>query len=122
MTMAIQQLYVQQETLATILQEARNKFVGQVQNATSTTSHEEPMKRADRLFKLRLYLGAVDQRNELEPETTEESSTPRLTQHGAQFTAVLSRIALLPALGPSVRSDRIPLARSFSLVLHWDFA
>ena len=34
---------------------------------------EEPMKRADRLFKLRSYLGAVDQRNELEPATAEES-------------------------------------------------
>ena len=40
--------------------------------------HEEPMIRADRLFKLRSYLGAVDQRNELEPATTEESSTLRL--------------------------------------------
>ena len=80
--MAVQQLYVRlkqfQETLATILQEARNEPVGQVQNATSTTTHEEPMIRADRLFKLRSYLGAVDQRNELEPATTEESSTPRL--------------------------------------------
>ena len=69
MTMAIQQLNVQiqqfQETLATILQAARNELVEQVQNATSTTTHEETMKRADRLFKLRSYLGAVDQRNEL---------------------------------------------------------
>ena len=82
MTMAIQQLNVQlqqfQETLATILQAARNELVRQVQNATPTTTHEEPMKRADRLFKLRSYLGAVDQQNELEPATTEESSTPRL--------------------------------------------
>ena len=84
MTMAIQQLNVQlqqfQETLATILQAARNELVKQVQNATSTTTHEEPMKRADRLFKLRSYLGAVDQRNELELTTTEESSTPRLNR------------------------------------------
>ena len=68
----------------------------QVQNATSTTTQrqprvvdteaidspgkfdEEPMKRADPLFKLRSYLGAVGQRNELEPTTTEESSTLRL--------------------------------------------
>ena len=80
--MAIQQLYVRlqqfQETLATILQTARNELVEQVQNATATTTHEEPMKRADRLFKLRSYLGAVDQRDKLEPATTEESSTPRL--------------------------------------------
>ena len=85
MTMAIQQLYVRlqqfQETLATILQAARNELVEQVQNATSTTTHEEPMIRADRLFKLRSYLGAVDQRNKLEPvTTTEESSTPRLNR------------------------------------------
>ena len=52
----------------------------QVPNATSTTTHEEPMKRADRLFELRSYLGAVDRRNELEPATTEESSTPRLNR------------------------------------------
>ena len=36
------------------------------------------MIRADRLFKLRSYLGAVDQQNELEPGTTEESSALRL--------------------------------------------
>ena len=64
--------------MATILQAARNELVEQVQNATSTTTHEEPMIRADRLFKLRSYLGAVDQQNELEPVTTEESSTLRL--------------------------------------------
>ena len=79
--MAVQQLYVRlqqlQETLATILQAARNELVEQVQNATSTITHEEPMKRADRLFKLRSYLGAVDQRDELEPTTTEDSSTLR---------------------------------------------
>ena len=85
MTLAIQQLYVRlqqfQETLDAILQAARNELVEQVQNATSTTTHEEPMIRADRLFGLRSYLGAVDQRNELEPATTtEESSTPRLNR------------------------------------------
>ena len=80
MATAVQQSYVQllQGTLATILHAERNELVEQVQNATSTTTHEEPMKRADRLFKLRSYLGAVDQRNELEPTTTEDSSTPRL--------------------------------------------
>ena len=82
--MAIQQLNVRlqqfQETLATILQAARNELVDQVQNATSTTTHEEPMIRADRLFKLRSYLGAVDQRNELELTTTKESSTLRLNR------------------------------------------
>ena len=85
MTMAIQQLNVQlqqfQKALATILQATRNELVEQVQNATSTTTHEEPMIRADRLFKLRSYLGAVDQWNKLEPvTTTEESSTRRLNR------------------------------------------
>ena len=84
MTMAVQQLHVRlqqfQETLATILQAARNEVVEQVQNATTTTTHEEPMIRADRLFKLRSYLGAVDQQNELEPATSEDSSTPRLNR------------------------------------------
>ena len=82
MTMAIQQLYVElqqfQETLATTLQAARIELEEQVQNATSTTTHEEPMIRADRLFKLRSYPGAVDQRNELELTMIVESSTPRL--------------------------------------------
>ena len=85
-----------QGTLPTTLHAERNELVEQVQNATSTTSlrqpgvadtrvidspgrfDEESMKRADRLFKLRSYLGAVDQRNELEPTTTEESSRLRL--------------------------------------------
>ena len=84
MTMAIQQLYVQlqqfQETLAMILRTARNELEEQVQNATSTTTHKDLMIRADRLFKLRSYLGAVDQRNELELTITEESSTPRLNR------------------------------------------
>ena len=81
MAIAVQQLYVRlqqlQGTLA-ILRSARTELVKQVQNATSTTTHEEPMKRADRLFKLTSHLGAVDQRNELEPTTTEDSSTLRL--------------------------------------------
>ena len=80
--MAIQQLYVQlhqfQQTLATILQAARNELQEQIQNATSSTTHKDPMIRADLLFQLRSYLGAVDQRNELELTMTEESSTPRL--------------------------------------------
>ena len=54
---------------------ARNELVEQVQNATSTTTHEEPMILADRLFKLRSYLGAVD--TELEPATTEENRRHR---------------------------------------------
>ena len=41
------------------------------------TTHKDPMIRADRLFKLRSNLGAVDQRNELELTMSEES-TPRL--------------------------------------------
>ena len=97
MSTAVPQSYVQlQATLTTFLQAESNELVEQVQNATSNTTprqpgvadtkvidspgrfDEEPMKRADRLFKLRSYLGAVDQRNELEPTTTEYSSTLRL--------------------------------------------
>ena len=79
--MAVQQLYVRlqqlQETVATILQAARNELVKQVQNATSTTT-------------LRSYLGAVDQRNELEPTMTEESSTPGLnTTHSMQMYYII---------------------------------
>ena len=84
MTMSNQQLNVQLqqflETLETTLQAARNELVKQVQNATSTTTHEEQIKRADRLFKLRSYLGAMNQQNELEATTTEESSTPRFNK------------------------------------------
>ena len=80
--MANQQLNVQLqqflETLETILRTARIELEEQVQNATSTNTHKDPMIRADRLFKLRSYLRAVDQRNELELTITEESSTPRL--------------------------------------------
>ena len=91
MTMAVQQWNVQlqqfQGTLATILQAARNELVEQVQNATTTTTLEEPMKRADRLFKLRLHLGAVNQRNELELTTTRIVDTE--TQQSAQHADVL---------------------------------
>ena len=82
MTMANQQLNVQLqqflETLEMILRTARIELEEQVQNATSTTTHKDPMIRADRLFKLRSYLRAVDQRNELELTITEEASTTRL--------------------------------------------
>ena len=82
MTMANQQLNVQLqqflETLETILPTARIELEEQVQSATSTTTHKGPMIRADRLFKLRSYLGAVDQRNELELTITEEALTTRL--------------------------------------------
>ena len=94
MTVADQQLNVQLqqflETLATILQEARIELEEQIQNATSTTTHKDPMIRADRLFKLRSYLGAVDQRNELELTITEKSSTPRLTHQRAQHADVFT--------------------------------
>ena len=96
MTMANQQLNVQLqqflETLETILRTARIELEEQVQSATSTTTHKDPMIRADRLFKLRSYLGAVDQRNELELTITEEASTTRLdaeTHQRAQHADVL---------------------------------
>ena len=65
-----------------ILRTTRNELVEQVRNATSTNTHKDPMMRADWLFKLRSYLGAVDQRNELELTITQEASTTRLTTQG----------------------------------------
>ena len=99
MAAAVQQLNVrlqQQGTMAPILQAERDDIARQVQGATSTTTQRQPgvvdsrvigrpdkcagdpMKYADWLFKLRPYFGAVDQRYQLEPMTTEVSSTPRL--------------------------------------------
>ena len=61
MTMTNQQLNVQLqqflETLEMILRTARIEFEEQVQSATSTTRFKDPMIRADRLLKLRSYLG-----------------------------------------------------------------
>ena len=88
MAAAVQQLNVrlqQQGTMATVLQAERDDFAREVQSATSTTTQRQPgvvdarvigrpdkfdgdlMKYADWLFKLRSYLGAVDQRCQLEP-------------------------------------------------------
>ena len=111
MTMAIQQLNVQfqqfQETLATILQTAKNELEEQVQNATSTTTHKDPMIRADRLFKLRSSLGAVDQQphsyqwtgelnlvssgkaQELRAVYRCERRTSRSREHNSKLTAIL---------------------------------
>ena len=70
-----------------VFQAERNELVEQVQNATSTTTQrqpgvvdtrvigspckfdEEPMKRADRLFKLRSYLGTDDDGKIVDAET-----------------------------------------------------
>ena len=100
MAAAVQQLNVrlqQQETMATFLQAERDDLASQVQSATSTTTQGkpgvvdtrvfdrpdkfdgDPMKYADWLFKQRSYLGAMDRRYQLEPTTTEASSTPRLS-------------------------------------------
>ena len=61
---------------------------------------KDPMKRTDRLFKLRSYLGAVDQQHELETTTTEDSSTPRL-QRDAQHTDALHTVQV-----PQFRCER----------------
>ena len=123
MTMAVQQLYVQfqqfLETLETILQAARNELVKQVQNATSTTTHEEPMIRADRLFELRSYLGAVDQRNELELTTTKESSTPRLNRAlSTQRYYILVMMKTLDRCRNASVSEKFARKRQF--VREWD--
>ena len=97
MATAVQQSSVRlRGTMATILKAERNDLVEQVQNATSTTTQrqpevvdtrvigrpgkfdEDPMKHADQSSKLRSYLGAMDQVHQVEPTTTEDSSTPRL--------------------------------------------
>ena len=99
MAAATQQLNTrlqQQETAVTILTQERESLARQVQSMTSTPGHcvragvvdtrvigkpdqfdGDPMKYADWSFKLRSYLGAVDQRYQQELTTTEASSTPR---------------------------------------------
>ena len=90
MAAAVQQLNVrlqQQGTMATILQAEADDLARQVRSATSTTTQRQPrvvdtrvigrpdkcdgdpMQFADWLFKLRSYLGAVDQRYQLQPTT-----------------------------------------------------
>ena len=102
MTVAVQQLYVRlqhfEETLATILQAARNELVKQVQNATSTTTHEELMKRADRLFKLRSCLRAVDQRNKLEPTTKEDCELDRRHRDSTRGAPLCMKFRVDPEL------------------------
>ena len=98
MAAAVQQWNVrlqQQETMATFLQAERDDFARQVQSATSTIAQRQPgvdtrvigrpdkfdgdpMKYVDWLFKLVSHLGAMDQWYQLEPTTTEASSTPRI--------------------------------------------
>ena len=100
MAAAIQQLNArvqQQETAVTILTSERESLARQVQSLTGTTGQRvrvgvvdtrligkpdqfdgDPMKYADWSFKVRSYLGAVDQRYQQELTTTEASSTPRL--------------------------------------------
>ena len=100
MAVAIQQLNArlqQQETEMTTLAQERVRLAQQVQSMWSTPRRRvqagvvdtrvigkpdqfdgDPMKYADWSFKLRSYLGAVDQRYQQELTTTEASSTPRL--------------------------------------------
>ena len=123
MTMAIQQLYVRlqqfQETLETILHKARNELEEQVQNATSTTTHKEPMKRADRLIKLSSYLGAVDQRNELDLTMTEESLTPRLNRAlSTQMHYILEMMKTLDRCRNARMSEEFARKRQF--VREWE--
>ena len=111
MVAAIQQVNVrlqQPGTTATILQAERDDLARQVQSATSTTTQRQPgdvdtrvigrpdkfegdpMEYADRSFRLRSYLGAVDQWYQLEPTTTEASSTPRLDANLGSEASCLS--------------------------------
>ena len=96
MAAAIQRLQ-QQEMAVTILTSERESFARQVQSLSGPPGQRErtgvvdtqvigkpeqfegdPMKHADWSYKLRSYLGAVDQRYRQELATTEASSTPRL--------------------------------------------
>ena len=106
MAAAIQQLNArpkQKETTVTILTSERESLARQVQNLTATSTSTQcqrfgvragvvdsgvigkpeqfdgdPMKYADWSFKMKSYLGAVDQRYQQELTTTEASPTPRL--------------------------------------------
>ena len=111
MAVAIQQLNVrlqQQETAMTILARERERLAQQVQSMSSTPRQcvragvvdtrvigkpglfdGDPMKYADWSFKLRSYLGAVDQRYQEELTKTEASSTPRLNANlGSEESAL----------------------------------
>ena len=100
MAVAIQQLNArlqQQETAVTVLAQERERLAQHVQSMASTPRQRvqagvvdtqvigkpdqfdgDPMKYADWSFKLKSYLGAVDQRYQEELTKTGSSSTPRL--------------------------------------------
>ena len=108
----IQQLNVrlqQQETPMTILAQERERLEQQVQSMSNTPRQRvqtgvvdtrvigkpdqfdgDPMKYADWSFKLRSYLGAVDQRYQDELTKTEASSTPRLNANLGSEESALS--------------------------------
>ena len=112
MAAAIQQLNVrlqQQETAMTILAQERERLAQQVQSMANTPRQRvqagvvdtrvigkpdqfdgDPMKYADWSFKLRSYLGAVDQRYQEELMKTESSSTPRLNANLGSEESALS--------------------------------
>ena len=112
MATAIQQLNArlqQRETAVTVLTNERESLARQVQSLTSTPGQRvrtgvddkraigkpdqfdgDPMKYADWSFKLRSYLGAVDQRYQEEMRKTESSSTPRLNANLGSEESALS--------------------------------
>ena len=112
MAVAIQQLNArlqQQETAVTVLAQERERLAQQVQSMASTPRQRvqagvvdtrvigkpdqfdgDPMKYADWSFKLRSYLGAVDQRYQEELTKTESSSTPRLNANLGSEESALS--------------------------------
>ena len=115
MAAAIQQLNArlqQQEMAVTILTSARESLARQVQSLTGTPGQRvragvvdtgvigkpeqfdgDPMKYADWSFKLRSYLGAVDQWYQQELTTTEASSTPRLNAtHSSEESALSTQM------------------------------
>ena len=62
------------------------------------------MKYTIRSFRLRSYLGAVDQRYQLEPTTTEESSTPRINAALSSEASCLSTQMYYPLVMTTIGS------------------
>ena len=79
---AVQQLNVrpqQQETMATFLQAERDDFASQVQSPTSTIMQKQPGVVGTRVIGRPDEFDGDPMRCQLEPMTTEASSTPRLS-------------------------------------------
>ena len=134
MAAAIQQLNarLQQESVVMMLQSERESLAQQVQNLTATSSSStqgqrlvmqagvvdtrvigksdqfdgDPMKHTDVSFKMRAYLGAMDQRYQQELTTTEASSAPRvnatLDSDGSALSTQPYYLLVMTTSGPAL--------------------